>query len=337
MAIVELAIDFGSSYITIYQKGKGVVLKEPSVAIAVKKKNKLELAETGRDALNVLYGSLGNAQVVYPIKEGVVVHQEAAGMMLKSFIKKVVPDRLFITPTVKALVLISCGLTVVERRTVESVVNAAGIKEVMLAESALALLQYTNSVGGVFVDIGGGTAEVCSVTRRGIAVGSSVNIGGNMFNSKIIDHVADKYGLKIGDYTAEKLKCDVGSMYDNDLSGAAIGGRDRLNGEPKTVEANAKDVKIALMPAVDGLVDVINNVINMSPPELAAEIKKKGVFLSGGSAKLPGLAEYISVRIGLPVTALTDLTEAVALGGGSLIEEDGENTLRTMLGLSKNV
>ena len=129
----------------------------------------------------------------------------------------------------------------------------------------------------------------------------------------------------------------MGSMYDNDLSGAAIGGRDRLNGEPKTVEANAKDVKIALMPAVDGLVDVINNVINMSPPELAAEIKKKGVFLSGGSAKLPGLAEYISVRIGLPVTALTDLTEAVALGGGSLIEEDGENTLRTMLGLSKNV
>src|SRR5574344_465445 len=119
MAIVELAIDFGSSYITIYQKGKGVVLKEPSVAIAVKKKNKLELAETGRDALNVLYGALGNAQVVYPIKEGVVVHQEAAGMMLKSFIKKVVPDRLFITPTVKALVLISCGLRVVERRTGE--------------------------------------------------------------------------------------------------------------------------------------------------------------------------------------------------------------------------
>lgn len=332
MSVIELAIDIGTSYITIFQRGKGVVFKEPTVAIGAKRKNKLELTETGLDAKKALLSSLGNAQVIFPIRESIVVHQEAAGLLMKSFIKKLIPERLF-KPTIKALVMVSSSLTVVERRAVEQMLTRSGIKEVMMVESPLALLAYTNSVGGLFVDIGGGTTDVAGVTRRGIAAGSTVNIAGCLLNTKIIDYIADKYGLKIGEFTAENLKVNVGSMYDNDVNFMSINGRDRLNGEARMLEATAKDVKKAVVPAIDSLIEVIKNAADTCPPELATEIRKKGVFICGGTAKMPGLTEYISVRLDLPVTELVDITEAVAIGGGRLI--DDRSLLNSLLNLKK--
>lgn len=320
MAIIELAVDIGTTNITVFQKGKGIVLQEPTVAIAASRKNKLELLETGRAAEKALSASLGSAQVIYPVKEGIIVHEECARLILKDFLKRIIPERIF-APTVKAVVLIPCGLSIAERRAVENVCVRAGIREVTLVESPLALIAYTNSIGGLFVDIGGGTSEIACVSRRGIASGVTLNIAGNAFNARIIDHVADKYGLKIGDYTAEQLKAEVGSMLDNDVNELTISGRDRLTGEPRTVTVCARDVKDALAPVADNIIEVIMHVLNMAPPELLNEIRKKGIFFSGGSARLVGLSEYISVRIDLPVTELDALTEAVALGGGRLLEE----------------
>lgn len=217
--------------------------------------------------------------------------------------------------------MISSGLTVVERRDVETVMLNAGVKDVILVESPLALLAYTNSVGGLFLDIGGGTAEVASVTKNGISAACSVNIAGAMLNSKIIDYFVENYGLKIGDYTAEKLKLDVGSMYDNDLSATEISGRDVLDGTPRSMEASAKDVRRAISKSIDALIEVVENVLNMTPPELAGEIGKKGIFISGGTSELPGLIEYLGVRLYLPITQLKDYDNAAALGGGVLLED----------------
>lgn len=319
MALMELAVDFGSSYITIYKRGEGIVLKEASVVVSTHKK-KREVVESGNAAKNYVRTTMGNAREIYPVREGVVVSVEDASLMMSEFIKRILPEKIF-KPQIRAVVMISSGLTVVERRDVETVMLNAGVKDVILVESPLALLAYTNSVGGLFLDIGGGTAEVASVTKNGISAACSVNIAGAMLNSKIIDYFVENYGLKIGDYTAEKLKLDVGSMYDNDLSATEISGRDVLDGTPRSMEASAKDVRRAILKSIDALIEVVENVLNMTPPELAGEIGKKGIFISGGTSELPGLIEYLGVRLYLPITQLKDYDNAAALGGGVLLED----------------
>lgn len=320
MATIELAIDLGSSNITIFKRGAGIILKEASVVVLKQHKKKKEVVEFGNSAKRYLLSTINTAQLVYPIREGIIVNVENATLLMREIIKKISPERL-IQPHIKAIVLISCGLTVVERREVEEVMLKAGINDVLLVESSLALLAYTNSVGGLFLDIGGGTSEVASVTRGGIATGCSINISGNAFNSKIVDYFVEHYGLKIGEHTAEKLKIDIGSMFDNDLSASEVNGRDVLDSSPRSMEASARDVKKALTNAIDSLIDVVENILNMTPPELAGEILKKGIFISGGSSELPGIVDYISVRIGLPVTQLQDYDNAVSLGGGQLIND----------------
>lgn len=320
MALMELAVDFGSSYITIYKRGEGIVLKEASVVVVNTHKKKREVVESGNAAKNYVRTTMGNAREIYPVREGVVVSVEDASLMMSEFIKRLLPEKIF-KPQIRAVVMISSGLTVVERRDVETVMLNAGVKDVILVESPLALLAYTNSVGGLFLDIGGGTAEVASVTKNGISAACSVNIAGAMLNSKIIDYFVENYGLKIGDYTAEKLKLDVGSMYDNDLSATEISGRDVLDGTPRSMEASAKDVRRAISKSIDALIEVVENVLNMTPPELAGEIGKKGIFISGGTSELPGLIEYLGVRLYLPITQLKDYDNAAALGGGLLLED----------------
>ena len=313
MALMELAVDFGSSYITIYKRGEGIVLKEASVVVVSTHKKKREVVESGNAAKNYVRTTMGNAREIYPVREGVVVSVEDASLMMSEFIKRLLPEKIF-KPQIRAVVMISSGLTVVERRDVETVMLNAGVKDVILVESPLALLAYTNSIGG-------GTAEVASVTKNGISAACSVNIAGAMLNSKIIDYFVENYGLKIGDYTAEKLKLDVGSMYDNDLSATEISGRDVLDGTPRSMEASAKDVRRAISKSIDALIEVVENVLNITPPELAGEIGKKGIFISGGTSELPGLIEYLGVRLYLPITQLKDYDNAAALGGGVLLED----------------
>ena len=172
MALMELAVDFGSSYITIYKRGEGIVLKEASVVVVSTHKKKREVVESGNAAKNYVRTTMGNAREIYPVREGVVVSVEDASLMMSEFIKRLLPEKIF-KPQIRAVVMISSGLTVVERRDVETVMLNAGVKDVILVESPLALLAYTNSVGGLFLDIGGGTAEVASVTKNGISAACS--------------------------------------------------------------------------------------------------------------------------------------------------------------------
>lgn len=205
MATIELSIDLGSKFITIYQKGIGLVLREPAIAIATKVRNRLEIRDAGYRAESVMTGSLGGARVIAPIKEGIIVDEGMATMLLAYFLKKIMPEGLF-APRVKAIVSICESSSSSDRRAVEKCCLKAGIKEVTLVESGLSLLAYTNSIGGLFVDIGGGKTEISAVTNHGIATGCSVNIAGDAFNNAIIDDLYRNYGVKVGEFTIENLK-----------------------------------------------------------------------------------------------------------------------------------
>ena len=205
MANIQLSVDLGSKFITICQKDVGLVLREPCVAIAQKTKDHYELREVGFRAESIISTSLGGAKVVCPVQEGFIVDEEMFTLLLKEFLKKILPSS-FIKPRVKAIVSITCAMTNSDRRAVEKCFVSAGIKEIILVESPLSMLAYTGSIGGMFVDMGAGKTEIASVTNRGIASAVAVNIAGEAFNNAIIDSLQKHYGVKLGAYTVEKMK-----------------------------------------------------------------------------------------------------------------------------------
>lgn len=316
---VELAIDLGSQNITIYQKGVGLVLKEPSVAIINTNKNKVELYESGYRALQEMRQSLGEKQVIYPIKEGTVVSQEVASLLLKSFISKVVPEKIF-KPYIKAIVLISCGLNIAERKSVEQMLYKAGLKEIVLVESPLALYAYTGTPG-LYVDVGASTTEIATVNKSGIITGYSVNIGGDLFNELFIDDVNKRYGLNIGFYTAEKFKTTIASLYKKDGNSDEIIGHDVVTLEKRVVEVTSLSFAKNMLPSLNALIDIIETVVNLAPTEMADKIISSGFFLSGGSVLMPGLEEFFRRKLQIPVVVLPDIMDAVCIGGGKLLED----------------
>ncbi len=315
MSKIQLAIDIGSGFTTIYQRGVGLVLREPSLAIASFNRGRGELKEAGYRAKSMLSQSLGGARVIAPIKEGCVADAEMAASLFSYFLKKIIPDS-FIKPSISVIALISSALINSERKSVERALLKAGVKELLLVESPLALLSYTGSIGGLFVDIGAGKTEIAAVTNQGIASGGTINIAGAAFNNAIIDCIAELYAVKIGDYTAEKLKIDSLSLYENDANISHITGRSLLDGAPKNIAVKANDLFKAVAPLVDELIEVVKHILASTPPELSAEVLRKGVFLCGGSSQIPGIKEYISKRLTLPIIPLDDTENAVAIGGG---------------------
>jgi len=240
-------------------------------------------------------------------------------LLLKHFLKKILPST-FIPPRVKAIVSITCAMTNSDRRAVEKCFVGAGIKEVILVESPLSLLAYTGSIGGMFVDIGAGKTEIASVTNRGIATGVAVNIAGDAFNNGIIDSLQKHYGVKIGEYTVEKMKKNVLSFYINDEGTYTVSGSGN-DGGPRNLSVSAEDMRDAVLPLVDDVIEVIMSVLGQTPPELSAEILRKGIFISGGSTHIPGLVDYIEQALELPVTVVADVENAVALGGVKFFDD----------------
>ncbi len=332
MATVELSIDLGSKFITIYQKGIGPVLREPAIAIAAMAGNKLEIREAGYKAQRIMTGSLGGAKIIAPIKEGVVVDEEMAAMMLRYFLKKIIPTGLF-APRIKAIVSICSSSSGSDRRAVEKCCLKAGIKEVTLVEAPLSLLAYTGSIGGLFVDIGGGKTEIAAVTNRGIAAGCSVNIAGDAFNNAIIDSLYMHYGVKVGEYTIENLKQSALSFYVNDEGSYAVSGAGS-DGSPRSLYVSAADMREAVIPLVDDILEVVMSVLHQAPPELAGEVLRKGVFVTGGCMHIPGLFEYLEQALELKLTLLRDGENAVAIGGAKFF--DDKELLGDMLGIRLN-
>lgn len=319
MANIQLSVDLGSSFITICQKDVGLVLREPCVAIAQKTKDRYELREVGFRAESIISTALGGAKVVCPVQEGFIVDEEMFKLLLKEFLKKILPSGI-VKPRVKAIVNITCAMTNSDRRVVEKCFIGAGIKEVILVESPLSMLAYTGSIGGMFVDIGAGKTEIASVTNRGIASGVAVNIAGNAFNNAIVDSLQKHYGVKIGDYTVEKMKKNALSFYLNDEGRYIVTGTSSA-GVPANLSVSAEDMRDAVLPLVDDIIEVVMSVLQQTPPELSAEILRKGIFISGGSTNIPGLVDYMEQALELPITVVGDVENAVALGGVKFFDD----------------
>lgn len=329
MATIELAVDLGSKRISIFQKGIGLVLSEPTIAIATKVKDHYEIREAGFRAESIMTNSLGGAKVIAPVREGLIIDDEMFTLLLKHFLKKITPEKI-IPVRIKAIVAISCAMTNSDRKAVEKCFVNAGIKEVTLVESPLCLIAYTKSIGGLFVDIGGGKTEIAAVTNRGIACGCAVNIAGDAFNNEIIDRTNNNYGVKLGEYTIETLKKNALSFYVNDEGVYAVSGSGN-DGTPKNIALSAKDMREAVIPLVDDIAEVVGSVLSQTPPELVAEVLRKGIFITGGSTHIPGLVDYMTQKIGLPVTVLDDVDNAVVTGAAKFF--DDKRSLSNLLGV----
>lgn len=331
MAQLEFAIDLGSSFFTVYQKGVGLVLREPNMALLQGDGNVVK--EIGYKAKNMHTSMLGNSKPVYPVKEGIIVDSNTAVLVFKEFFKKILPEGI-IKRKFTALVLVTGAMKVAERKTVEKVFTKVGANAVYVCDSPLALYEYTGTKGGMFVDIGGGKTEVASVGDNGIVAGATVNIAGNAFTNAIIDLIAEKYYIKIGEITAEKLKCESLSFYRNDAGVDFVSGASMSDGMPKNAEIMAQDLFDAVAPLVDDLVDVMMSVLASTPPELASEIYRKGFFISGGSSQIAGLNQYLADRMGLYSTMLNDPENGVAIGGGKFL--DCMDDLGSLIGVDLN-
>lgn len=327
--MIELSIDLGSKYFRVAQRGVGILLSEPCIAIVEKYKNKYEIADAGYAAESIISKAMGAIRVVEPVKEGIIVDEELFIKLIKYFFKKIYPKKL-VKPTIKAIISITCSMSNSERRVVEKCFYKAGIKEIILVESPISLLAESKSVGGLFVDIGGGKTEVCAVTNRGIINGYTVNIAGDAFNEAIIDKANLQYGVKIGKNTIESLKKSALSLYVNDDASYPITGGG-TSGEIKTLTITAKFMREAVIPRLNDIIEVIMLVISETAPELSSEILRKGITLTGNSVNIPGLIDYFKKALELQINVLSDIDNSVVLGGTKFF--DNKKVLSQMLGV----
>lgn len=318
MAVIDLAIDMGSCNTTIYQQGFGVVLKEPTV-IALRKERKTEIVATGTKAKRLMGKVSANTSVVTPVRDGVVINSEAASLLLKSFISRLLPENVF-KPRIRALASIPCGLSLAERKAYETVMQKSGVNEVTFIDTPIAISRLVPS-GGVFVSLGGGVTDIALVSNNEIIDGASINIAGEAINNAITDFLYEKQNVKIGQATTEKIKIAIASLYANDTSSIEVIGRDADTGAQRGFIITAKEVCDLIEPLLKKITDIIASMITYAPTEVAEAMSEKGIFLCGGSSLLPGLCEYMANLSRMKVTLLDDAQSTVINALGTLVSE----------------
>ncbi|MGN0771887.1 MAG: rod shape-determining protein [Christensenellales bacterium] len=319
MKMAELVIDIGTKFITISQKGKGIVLKEPCVAMVEGRRGKLVLTNCGRGALGNKVNE--NQQLVFPVKGGIILHENAFVLMMRSFINRLVSNRPIFRQSVKAIACVSCGLTNTEKQQIEKCLIKAGVKEVIILESPIAVAAGVDDSSTQFVvDVGASKTEVAIVSPSGIISGCSVNIGGDTFNQAIIDYITDTKRCRMPVGYAEKAKKQVGSLYENDLTCINMDLQEIGTNRVFEYKITAKDIKNAVEEQVSKIVEVVYNLSFQIPENYAQEVYLNGITLSGGSALFPGLSEYISMAMEMQVNVSSDPTNDVVKGGMTFLE-----------------
>ena len=317
MAGDRIAIDFGNAQTKIYKLGAGFVLNEPTVA-AVPANENAKAKVIGTEAKKLIGKTASDTKIVFPIFEGDIVSDKVASKTLSEFLKKTKSSSLL---GVKAVMSVPCGANATFLKKLESVVNDAGISSVDFVEapilSAIGQGLTLTDVSPYFViDMGAGNTNIAAVSLEGVIAGISVNIGGNNLDTAIIDFLADSYGLQVGIITAEKLKIQVGSLVENDTLATVVNGRDVLTGKPRSISVRASDIKPVLEKYYDKVVSLALKVLAKLPPEVSAEIRHAGIYVSGGSASVYGLEDYFVKKFGMQVTVAENPSSSVVFGGG---------------------
>ena len=320
----DIGIDLGTANNLVFMKGKGIVMREPSV-VAVDVRSDTVLA-VGTAAKEMIGRTPGSIVAVRPLKDGVIADFDITATMLKHFIRKVVRSTMFSKPHI--VVCIPSGVTEVERRAVEDAARQAGASQVELIEEPMAAaigagLPVAEPTGSMVVDIGGGTAEVAVISLGDIVTSCSVRVAGDKFDESMISYVKKKYNLLIGERTAEQIKIAIGSAYpteDNNGTSVEIKGRNLVDGLPKNVTITAEEVREALSDPLATIVEAIKSTLEKTPPELSADIIDHGIMLTGGGALLRGLDQLVERETGMPVHVADSPLDCVVDGTGKRLE-----------------
>lgn len=319
----DMGIDLGTANTLVYVKGKGIVLREPSV-VAINNITKKPLA-VGSEAKLMIGRTPGNIVAIRPLRDGVIADFDVAHTMIKSLIEKGGSKSSLKSPRI--IVCYPSGVTEVEKRAIEEATKLAGARDVVLMEEPMAAaigagLPVSEPTGSMIVDIGGGTTEVAIISLGGIVTSKSLRIAGDEFDQSIIAYVKKEHSLMIGERTAEQIKMEIGSAYKvEDEKTMEIKGRDLITGLPKTVTISEEQVREALREPVSSIVEAIKTTLEKTPPELAADIMDKGIMLAGGGALLQGLDILIEKETNMPVHIAETPLDCVVLGAGKALED----------------
>lgn len=319
----DMGIDLGSANTLVHVRGKGIVLREPSV-VAIQRDTGAILA-VGEEAKLMIGRTPGNIVAIRPMRDGVIADFDVTQSMLKYFISRALKSRTFIKPRV--VVGVPSGVTEVEKRAVIDATLQAGAREAYLIEEPMgaaigAGLEVHEPTGNMVVDIGGGTTEVAIISLGGIVTSKSIRIGGDEMDEAIVYYIKKEYNLMIGERTAEEVKINIGSASPEDRTDSMeIRGRDLVTGLPKTLTITSQEIKGALAEPVNSIIEAIKVTLEKTPPELAADIMDRGIVMTGGSSLLYGLDKRVNHETGMPVHIAEDSMDCVALGTGKVLEE----------------
>ncbi len=318
----DMGIDLGTANTLVHCKGKGIIIREPSVVAVEVDTN--EVLAIGAEAKRMIGRTPGNIVAIRPMKDGVIADYEITQSMLKHFIKKAMGNRSFVRPRI--LVGVPSGVTEVEKRAVIDATIEAGAREAYLIEEPMAAaigagLPVQEATGSMVVDIGGGTCEVAVVSLGGMVVSKSVRTGGDSIDAAIVRYIRKMFNLLIGERTAESIKIEIGTAMPVDNPPTMeVRGRDLVTGLPKNITVNANHVCEAVDEPVGIIVDAVRNTLERTPPELSADIYDRGIVMTGGSSMLRNLDRLLSKETGMPVFVSDEALNCVALGTGIAVE-----------------
>lgn len=317
----DIGIDLGTATVIAYVKGKGIVLREPSV-VAVDNNTGNVLA-VGKEARRMLGRTPGNIVATRPLREGVISNYTVTEKMLKYFINKIGGKGLFAP---RIMICIPSQVTEVEKRAVIDAATQAGARKVYLIEEPIAAaigagLDISKPYGNMVVDIGGGTTDIAVISLGGAVVHTSLKVAGDKFDEAIVKYIKKKHNIMIGERTAEDLKVNIGCVYpkiqDMEMD---IRGRDLMTGLPKTVTIYSSEMLEALLEPATMIVDAVHSVLERTPPELAADISDKGIYMTGGGCLVDGLDKLLQEKMGINVMIAQDAVSCVALGTGKALD-----------------
>ena len=327
----DIGIDLGTANTLVFVKGKGIVIREPSVVAVDVRTQPPRVVAVGAEAKEMIGRTPGSITAVRPLKDGVIADFDVTADMLKAFIKRAISSSPF--SRARVMICIPSGVTEVERRAVHDAARSAGAKYVSLIEEPMAAaigagLPVSEATGSMVVDIGGGTAEVAVLSLGDIVTSRSARVAGDDFDDAIIAYIKKKYNLLVGERTAEDIKIRIGSAYAYDGEGAMnVKGRNLMDGLPKNVEVTSEEIREALSDPVSQIIDAIRSTLEKTPPELAADIIDHGIMLTGGGALLRGLDKLIEIETKMPAHIAQNPLDCVVDGTGICLENDALGTL----------
>lgn len=322
----DIGIDLGTANTLVFVKGKGTLIREPSVVAINVASRPAKVVAVGNEAKEMIGRTPGSITAMRPLKDGVIADFDITTEMLKKFIQKALNGSFF--AKARVVICIPSGVTEVERRNVHDVAVEAGARYVSLIEEPMAAaigagLPVGEAMGSMVVDIGGGTSEVAVISLGDIVTSRSVRVAGDTFDSTIVQYIKKKYNLLIGDRTAEEIKIKIGSALSYEGEGQMeVKGRNLVDGLPKNINVTAEEIREALSDPVSQILDAVKATLEKTPPELSADIIDHGIMLTGGGALLRGIDKLIAKETGMPVNVADNPLDCVVDGTGIYLESD---------------